>query len=692
MSLKSLGSSIGDLEYGEAEFARWVAEAMPEQGREGWFVRVANEIVRRQARAAGVAVEGLLFGDGERVDAPALERAAGEPHALGWLHQHVGAPKRRESQAAHHHHEAKHPAQATTTQLYTPRWVADILVERSIRARATDEPATWFDPAVGGGQMLLAAVDAQHRHYPGRDPGDVAGSVGGCDIDPRAVRVARTSLKLRLAEMFGRRDSRAEALIDRQVQCADGLTEDPPELKPSGRPDIVITNPPYMGSRSMPEDLKRRLRDEARPYHRDLYAAFIDRCHVLSDDVVAILAQQTIWYLKRFEAARADLLERGALLDFVHLGTGVFRTLSGEKANVVAFVQTTNVADASRAQSPATDFVDLRDLTGAEAKRLGYLQLQRSNMDGTDPQKSATRRRLKVEVFSDIPGRPMAHGCPAPLREMFGKRRLGDVADIPGSQNKTGDNGRYVRPWTEVDESELHTGPMEAAPAMDADRDVRDPAGARWYFYSKGGRYAPWWGNWDSVVDWSDEATDFYRTNGTSNLLASEYRFREGLCYTDFGGADFNARWMPPGCLFDMAGPAIFPRPEWLEAGMQPRSRLFALLALLNSSPVRRLLNAMNPSLHYQVGDLRELPIPEWDGETELQMANAAVELVRGYRMLAAAVESSPVGEVASVDQPASGPSLAGLQRIEAELDSAVCELYEWAPQSIRAPRGHRYA
>jgi hypothetical protein len=656
---------------------------MPEEGRSGWFNSVANALVRRRAAQLGVAADGLMFGPQEPNDSPEVHRAAEEAHALGWLHQHVGAPARRASQAAHHHREAKHPAQETTTQLYTPRWVADMLVERALRAHRSEGPSTWLDPAVGGGQMLLAAADAIHRRTSDIEPEALARRLSGCDIDPRAVQVARTGLKLHFAERFGRRDPAAEAILDRQVCQADGLTDEPPETVGGNRADVVITNPPYMGSRSMPEDLKTRLRNDFRPYHRDLYAAFIDRCHDLSDDVVAILAQQTIWYLKRFAAARRDLLDRGVLSDFVHLGTGVFRTLSGEKANVVAFVQSVDPLDDATA-APETNFVDLREVDGAEGKRRAYGE-------------AAHRQRMSVDAFSRMPGQPMAHGCPAALREAFGGRRLADIADVPGSQNKTGDNGAYLRSWRDVDTSMLHTEPMDIEPSLEAAGPIGssdaspDASNARWYFYSKGGRYAPWWGNWDSVIDWSESARNFYRNNGTSNLLASEYRFREGICYTDFGGADFNARWMPPGCLFDMAGPAIFPGSNWLEDGRTPRSRLFALLAVLNSSPVRRLLNAMNPSLHYQVSDLRKLPLPAWDAETERRLAHGAVELVRGYRSLASQTESSPVGSLAS-ERGRGDVDLERLRRREAELDAVVCQLYGWSPEGEVERRRHRYA
>ena len=50
--------------------------------------------------------------------------------------------------------------------------------------------------------------------------------------------------------------------------------------------------------------------------------------------------------------------------------------------------------------------------------------------------------------------------------------------------------------------------------------------------------------------------------------------------------------------IFDVAGSSLFPED------------VPTMLAILNSSAVRQLLAAINPTVNFQVGDLRELPIP----------------------------------------------------------------------------------
>jgi methylase of polypeptide subunit release factors len=659
---------VCQLELGETHLAAYVGrwrEALSEADDEG-YARLADALCARQAARLGVAVDDWLAQPAEaieqagelldEVDRDGLGALWAEPHLLGWFHQHFGEVERDASNRAHTKDEQKHASQTVTTQLYTPRWIADFLARGCLQAARAEAP-TVCDPALGGGQMLLAALDAMLAG--GTPLEDAAKRLYGVDLDARAVRIARRSLKLHIARMAGRRVAALEEAVDRNLRVADGLVDE------FGSFDVVITNPPYMGSRSMPTALKERLRAHFRPFHADLYTAFIRRCHELSGDTVGVLAQQTVWFLSRFEKARSWLLDEAELVAFMHLGPHAFANLSGEKANVVAFVQRCGVPDRTDGDPPSankTTFIDLRHLSSPAAKR-----------DAFEAEQSSLASAERAAAFDILPGRVLAHWLPDRLRAHFASSpRLADIADVPGSQNKTGRNRRYVKAWSEVDPADLRR-----APAISGEAGAED---GRWVFYSKGGRFSPWWGNWQNVVDWSDEARAFYADNRTSNLLAEKWWFREGICYTDFGGRTFNARWMPPGCVFDMAGPAIFVHSDEPDA-------LFALLAILNSTPVRALLNALNPSLHYQVRDVRNLPVPEFGPALGQELAERARRLVEGMRRVAALVPGSPRCAFASgEDREGVRAFLDKLPALEHELDRLVCELYE-CPELLAAPQ-----
>ncbi len=512
--------------------------------------------------------------------AESMKALLAEPHGFGWLHQFLNEDARLESFGDHTRNESKHSSSTVSTQLYTPRWVADFLAQRCFNLTG---PGTVLDPACGGGQMLLAWADLLVSA--GLTPSDVYTNLRGTDLDPSAVEACRNSLKLHAVRLTGKRIEALEAIIDRNIRCLNGLDGGIDSA------DVVLMNPPYMGLRSMPVDLKERLKSGFRPFHQDLATAFVLRAHQLATKAVGILTQQTVWYVGRFEEARNQLLELGQIEAFAHLGPHVFRSLTGEKANVVAFVQ-------AKQADGAQEFWDLRD------------------DDVSQKRKNLTKPGVYVDVdaLNAIPGLPIAHWLkPRHLTAFKELPTLGDYLLVPGSQNKTGNNAKYVRSVADVDSEQIrNTVGLPSASGQ-----------ARWAYYSKGGRFCPWWGNWDWVVDWSEEARAFYKSNRTSNLLDDAWIDRPGLCYSDFGGRRFAARWLPKGAIFDMAGPAIF-HPEDHE------HELLGWMVLINCSTAVELLNALNPSIHYQVRDLRRLPVPEVEDWSELseighQLREAAI-------------------------------------------------------------------
>ena len=628
------------------------------------FAALLAAAAARSARARGLA-SGAEPWPGCEASGPLVERARElleasalgdalwrEPHALGWLHQSFHAQRRRDSFAAHTRRERKHATATATTQLFTPRWVADFLAQATLAGllEAPGPPPRVCDPAAGGGQMLLAALDELARRRPELGAAELAGALVGVELDARAVASARACVALRLAELAGQRVPRAEARVRAQIRQGDGLTQ------PDGRVEVALTNPPYMGSRSMPAALKRRLRQRWRRFHHDLYLAFMSRCVALATRRAGLLTQQTVWFLSRYEPARRALLERARLTHFAHLGAGLFAALSGEKASVVASVHSLEGASGEG----ACLFLDLRGGAGPD-------ELEAALEAPPAPQ--------PLSSFEALPGAPLAHWLPRRWRGFFEEGlRLEQLAEVPGSQHKTGANRRFVRAWDEVDPARIR--PAEGLwPPPHRELEAREGA-PRWVFYSKGGRFGPWWGNWEHVVDWSPEARAFYRDNRTSNRLDRRYRYREGLCYTDFGGRQFNARWMPAGCLFDMAGPAILVKGR----RRARRRRLLALMAVLNTTPTRILLNALNPSLHYQVRDVRNLPLPPGFLDWEARLARRARGLVQITRALHLIVPGDPLCDeelASSGEAPSRAAALIeALRRGWAELDALVCRLY----------------
>jgi methylase of polypeptide subunit release factors len=460
-------------------------------------------------------------------------------------------------------------AGVATTQRFTPGWIARWLAERSLEAR-DGAPSACIDPACGGGRLLLALYDA------GVPPGDLY----GLDIDPAAVAVSRWSLWLRAA-----RDGReaAEATIQ-HVPGPLGALGNLPAQPPFG---VVISNPPYMGTRHLDPATRQALRDRHGAYAGDLYTAFLHQCLALSTKgtALAILCQHSFLFVRRDRRLRQDLLSRCALREILHLGAHAFPNIDGEKASVVAFSATVG------GRAARVSAVDLRDLPSPAAKQAMFEEIGGGAHRRVHDATLAHRRAQTGASFAYwLPG--------SALRRLDSGPFLGDVLDVAGSSHKTAENSRFVRRWWEVPPNEIGVGKP-------------------WVAYAKGGPFQRWSGNLDRVVDWSQGARDYYRQNPTSNLLPERYWYREGITWSDFGGLHFSARHLPAGAVFDMAGPALFVPPD---AG----GDLMFWLGLLNTNLVCQLLNGLNPTIHYQVGDLRRLPIPDQIPDAVARRVSAA--------------------------------------------------------------------
>lgn len=90
----------------------------------------------------------------------------------------------------------------------------------------------------------------------------------------------------------------------------------------SKRYDVVATNPPYMGSKSMGPVLKKYVEAHYKPGKRDLYAAFILRCLELAaaGGRVGMVTQQSWMFLRSYADLRA--VEEDKARD---LGKGAFK-------------------------------------------------------------------------------------------------------------------------------------------------------------------------------------------------------------------------------------------------------------------------------------------------------------------------------------------------------------------------------
>ncbi|MFC6152204.1 Eco57I restriction-modification methylase domain-containing protein [Nocardioides yefusunii] len=341
------------------------------------------------------------------------------------------------------------------------------------------------------------------------------------------------------------------------------------------RHDVVVANPPYLGTRHMGPRL-RALATALYPETKgDLCTMFLERTLELlvPGGLAAVVASESWFVTTRTRRVRDLLLSRAHLRTAVCIDAAAF----GVRLNTVATVLQVPV----RAGDPAPDTLFTRvgrdDLAAATPQRL--------------PVPGRTVQRRHVSAFDAVPDRVLVFDLPPSLLALYAKGVvLGDVVGLRQGMATT-DNARFVRRWWEVpaDEVQRGLGPGERHHS------------ARWVPYNKGGSAVRWWGNQEYVVLWEDDARALREVRPAATIEDQDF-FRSSVSWSNIGRNGVQFRIYPDGFVFDVAGMSAFVDDE--------RTRL-NLLGYLNSPLVRAAMDVLAPTLNYQVGDVARLPAPE---------------------------------------------------------------------------------
>lgn len=367
------------------------------------------------------------------------------------------------------------------------------------------------------------------------------------------------------------------------------------------RYDAVVANPPYMGGKGFNEIIKKFLSKNFPACKENIFSAFIMRNLLLcrQSGLVAMITMHNWMFTSRFEKFRLELLQKSTVETLHHLGVGAFEEINGEVVQTVSFVLRPGVYPESK-----TVFVSALNFSGEDKKN--------SLRD-----RSKYYVGAKQKEFDRIPGSPFVYWLADDVLSVFSGDKMGDFCE-PREGLATGNNEKYVRFWHEVDVTKIGRGFGSRQEAL--------ASSLKWFPYNKGGENRKWYGNIDSVVDWSEDGFELQNTLHPSGKriwahnFNLDYIFKEGATWTDITSTGLAVRYLPEGCLFDATG---------LSAFYGKKSDLWFSLAVLNSSFSSYLAPVLNPTLHFKAGDFRRLPVPVYD-EALSALAKRAVDLSKG--------------------------------------------------------------
>ena len=326
--------------------------------------------------------------------------------------------------------------------------------------------------------------------------------------------------------------------------------------------DVVVTNPPYMGNNGMNPNLKDYIKSNFPLTKTDLFAVFLEKGLEMIKDYGfnCMVTMQSWMFLSSFEKFRKKLIETTTISNLLHMDNMVMRIAFGTSATVFRKINLMNY-------NSTFYHVKLSDVENDIVNPLFF-----------NDENNFIMKQCK---FIKIPGNSIAYWVSDKFIDTFEKGIcIDDISGHTGSQNKTADNEKYLRYFWEV--SNEHVG-----------------IDNKWIFYAKGGDFKKYYGNLEHVVDWSEDARNFYKNNPTSNLLDEKYWYQEGITYTKISSKGASFRYLPKNCVFDMGGPSI----------CYLGDNLLYILGLLNSNLANFYLNIFNPTINIQSKDIRALPI-----------------------------------------------------------------------------------
>lgn len=422
--------------------------------------------------------------------------------------------------------------------------------------------------------------------------------------------------------------------------------------------DVVVTNPPYMSRRKMNERLKKLLGDQYPDSSGDLYAAFIQRCLELTNDGgrVGMLTMHSFMFISSYEGLREYLCKLVAIETLNHYGGGLFAVGNPGTLQTAAFVLRSEAEKEKREKSEGV-YLRLVHEVDANSKRRAFEAALGALKEGR-PHPLVFQYAQKV--FDGIPGKPWVYWFSRGVRELFLKCRLMRSVSSSSGGMTTSKNERFVCFCWEV--------PRDRVTSCINSREEAIRSGRRWFPYLKGGAGVKWIGKGNYVVNWEKDGAEI---KASPSFPRSEaFYFKPGLCWSDVDSTGFAARIAPQGAIFDATNLYSAAPPEMAKE----------LLGVLNSSIALYVLSGLNPTIHYQVGDIERLPIPKERSLKIAELVNQCVELARQDSRESEATYDfvCPLRDIAEYEE-----RKAKRTKIESEIDAEVSRLYGLTEENL---------
>lgn len=354
------------------------------------------------------------------------------------------------------------------------------------------------------------------------------------------------------------------------VKCAEVLAQ---------KYDVVVTNPPYLGS----SRFSTKLNDFVIANYPDVKAdlSMVMYKHALRDmcqknGFVSFITTTSWMFLSSFEKLRSFVLAGYDFESLVDFGTELFEGKVGHNP-IVAWVNRKSHTDHAMTGIRLVDYCYSR----RDEKELEFFNKRNYHYP-------------KQSNFSKIPGSPVAYWVSSTTLQTFAYPSIGQIAR-PRQGLATGCNDIFIRLWHEVNEEKVNY--------MAENLDSAVKSQKKWFPYNKGGDYRRWYGNNEYLVNWERDGFEIRHFVDEKGKLRSrpqntQYYFHRCISWSLISSGRVAFRYKPDGHIFDVSGMSCF-----------TESNLLYLLGLCNTPVVDEFLSIFSPTINFQAGDIANIPV-----------------------------------------------------------------------------------
>lgn len=358
------------------------------------------------------------------------------------------------------------------------------------------------------------------------------------------------------------------------VQVAEALAQ---------KYDVVVTNPPYMGSGNMGARLSEFIKKVYPNTKSDLSTVCMEKTlSMCKTNGYMSMINIPVWmFLPSYEKLRRNILECNTYINMIHPGRGIFGSDFGTTTFVIGKKHISNYKGSYRRL-----FDKQGEVESVEVREQQFL----SGKGSFVPQQ---------ELFSKIPGSPVAYWVSPKAVDAY---QEGKLMSSVGQSTKgiiTGNNDRYMRLWWEVETDRINFTATSDDNAAES--------GMKWFPCTKGGSFRKWYGNKDYIMNWENRGYRILNDAKVEKRHSQDYynhlKFQQGISWSVLTASTRSFR-IENQNLIEHVGMAIFPHDR--EINMQ-------VLGFMNSVVCAYYLTFLSPTVAVNAGEIGRLPFIRTD-------------------------------------------------------------------------------